>query len=280
MTGSEAAHTPKQAREAGDGGRVPRLARTAGGPMADTRRTEYPAPRRRATLVLAEAGLAGLLLWGLLLLLPFGYLAPPPADREAWLYAALAVPLGALALGLARRSGLWLVAAFPLTLLAAPLGWPALCGPRIYGVGPFIAVGAAFVLYLERCLALLRPDGDFARGTAPRGPRLAWWGVAAALVGSAALLAIWAGFPHVAGAAARARTGAAREGARVFAAAVAVAVWTFAAFRYGGALAGLLGRRRGGSRPVGDALPRPAGSPPNDVAGLGPPRPLPPGGPT
>lgn len=112
-------------------------------PQARARWLRLPARRS-----LWEVGLAalGLNLWLTFLLLPALHLRRPVPP--ATIYALIALPLLALAVGLLLRRRLLLLLVFPLLCLVPPVAFPRLVGINVYSPLTFALVGASLLAYL------------------------------------------------------------------------------------------------------------------------------------
>lgn len=95
----------------------------------------------------ALAGVSGLLMWAVILVVPATYLGLwrllPPTDL-----LLIALPLVVLVIALRTTHRATAVLGFPLSLLPLLLVRPDLTGPRIYGGGAFVAVLVASTAYV------------------------------------------------------------------------------------------------------------------------------------
>lgn len=134
---------------------------------------------------------SGLVLWGFLVLVPavhLGLLVRLPSTHQA---LALA-PLVVLACAAVLRSRSLAVVLFPAAHLPLLLLVPALVGPRIYGLGAFLALAAATVAFLFAALSDGNPParGGAVTSLRPSVRALALPTVALGVVGAVAVAAV------------------------------------------------------------------------------------------
>ncbi|MFT7621958.1 MAG: hypothetical protein ACI9WU_001123 [Myxococcota bacterium] len=89
----------------------------------------------------------GFLVWTFVLLIPSLHLGLLAGMSTGHL-VALAIPPVVLTLAAQRDSAVGLIIVFPVCLLPLLMVYPALTGPRVYGLGAFLATAGATLAYL------------------------------------------------------------------------------------------------------------------------------------
>jgi len=109
---------------------------------------------------------SGVVLWAFVLLVPMLHLGLLPRLGGGELLVTV-LPVVVLGLGAWLRHRLVTVVVFPLTLLPLLLAYPELTGPRVYGLGAFLALAGATVAHIYVAQAPPRsPDHEGRRQSA------------------------------------------------------------------------------------------------------------------
>ncbi len=118
-----------------------------------------------SSIVPATRVAAGGLLWAFVLLVPAVHLSLI-ARMSVIDVLAMVAPLCVLWLGVQTNNKVVLLLAFPISLLPLLLMYPVLTGPRVYGLGAFLATAGATVAYLSSVTGVA---ADITADTTPLG---------------------------------------------------------------------------------------------------------------